>query len=84
LCTRDCDDAAPSRHSGELYRAQSTPSFDPAGMKALLEVGYCLGQTTKIWARAPPESLPWVQRQLGAGPTDGAGGYRVRPLQGEA
>jgi hypothetical protein len=53
-------------------------------MKALLEVGYCLGQTTKIWARAPPESLPWVQRQLGAGPTDGAGGYRVRPLQGEA
>ena len=75
----------PRRHAiPASFTVQSTQSFDPACMKALFEVGYCLGQTTKVWARAPPESLPWVQRQLRAGPTDGAGGHRVRPLQGEA
>ena len=44
------------------FTAQSTQSFDPAYMKALFEVGYRLGQTDKVWARTPPESLPLAQR----------------------
>jgi Patatin-like phospholipase len=44
------------------FTAQSTQSFDPVYMKALFEVGYRLGQTDKVWARTPPESVPLVQR----------------------